>query len=60
MYVIPNFCTCSRVAAIWPEMNSCGVISEIDIKNVIRLRLAIAVGFIVVIDGNGFLFIRIF
>jgi hypothetical protein len=24
------------------------------------LRLAIAVGFIVVIDGNGFLFIRIF
>ena len=41
-------------------MNICGVISEIDIKNVIRLRLAIAVGFIEFIDGNGFLFIRMF
>jgi hypothetical protein len=41
-------------------MKICGVISEIDIKNVIRLRFAIAAGFIDAIDGNGFLFIRMF
>ena len=41
-----------------PEMKICGVISEIDIRNVIRLRLTIVVGFIDAIAGSDFLFIR--
>jgi len=40
-------------------MNSCGVISEIDINNVIRLRLTIVVEFMEDIGGNDFLFIRV-
>jgi hypothetical protein len=42
---------------ISPEINSCGVISETDINNVIRLRLTIVVGFIEDMGGNDFLFI---
>jgi hypothetical protein len=38
-------------------MNIWGVISEIAIKNVIRLRLPIAVGFIEAIEMKGFLLI---
>jgi len=39
-------------------MNICGVISEIDIKNVIRLRLAIEAGFIEAREIKGLLLIR--
>jgi hypothetical protein len=38
-------------------MNNCGVISEIAIKNVIRLRLFIVVEFIEAIEIKGFLLI---
>jgi hypothetical protein len=40
-----------------PEIKSCGVISEIAIKKVIRLRLAIVVEFIGDMVGNDLLFI---
>jgi len=41
-------------------MKICGVISEIDINNVIRLRLTIVVGLIFIdgIVGNDFLSIK--
>ena len=40
-------------------MKICGVISEIDIKKVIRLRLAVADGFINAMEIKGFLLIQI-